>query len=248
MNDSPLIVSIQSAGLSHDESAVYLALLSLGKATASEIAKQANIKRPQTYHVLESLQTSGYVIELIEHKVKRFSATDPMRLFQDLSVRTEQFREMLPVLRAMLQNEGLRPHIEFFEGKMGVEKVYRMLRFGKRSRYVSTYSGLQKYFPAELEYWKHLGQSSKDKNISDHLIVDEPEGLAFARAVTNKKTQSFRLLPKGQSLGMDFAIVDDMLAITSFDPLFVVVIFSERIAKSAAVLFDLAWESARPLR
>ena len=42
-------------------------------------------------------------------------------------------------------------------------------------------------------------------------------------------------------MDMDFAIVDDTLGITSFDPLFIVLIRSESIAESAAKLFDLAW-------
>jgi len=40
---------------------------------------------------------------------------------------------------------------------------------------------------------------------------------------------------------MDFTIADDILGITSFDPLFIVVIHSAGIASSAAQLFDLAW-------
>lgn len=47
-------------------------------------------------------------------------------------------------------------------------------------------------------------------------------------------------------MDMDFAIVDNMLGITSFDPTFIVVIYSESIAHSAATLFDLAWQGAKP--
>ena len=102
-------------------------------------------------------------------------------------------------------------------------------------------------FPEEVEYWKKLGQSRKDTNVAQHLIANEPEGVAFAKAITNVQTQSFRLLPVDEHMEMDFAIVDDKLAITSFDPLFVVVIFSERIARSAEMLFRLAWKSTTPI-
>jgi sugar-specific transcriptional regulator TrmB len=50
-----------SLGLTQKEAAVYLALLQTKKGTALTVAKQANIKRPTVYLVLNSLIKKGLV-------------------------------------------------------------------------------------------------------------------------------------------------------------------------------------------
>lgn len=52
---------LQKIGLQQKESAVYLALLELGTADVSGIAKKAGIKRPTCYLVLDDLKNRGLV-------------------------------------------------------------------------------------------------------------------------------------------------------------------------------------------
>ena len=80
------------------------------------------------------------------------------------------------------------------------------------------------------------------KNESKHLCVDEPEGRKLAEAMKENKKQLFRFLPKQTELAMDLSLSDDVLAITSFQPLFSLVIRSSDLARSVSVVFDLAWE------
>jgi sugar-specific transcriptional regulator TrmB len=52
---------LQHYGLSQKEAAVYVACLRQGDGTVLQIARQANIKRPTTYVILEDLVTRGLV-------------------------------------------------------------------------------------------------------------------------------------------------------------------------------------------
>ena len=72
-----LVKHLTEFGLSEKEAKVYLALLELEVATATEIAKNSNIKRSSTYVVLESLKEKGLVGTTEEKRIQRFVASSP---------------------------------------------------------------------------------------------------------------------------------------------------------------------------
>src|SRR3989344_4169856 len=56
-----LIKTLEYIGFSEKEVLVYLALLSLGKGTVTEISRRAGIIRPTGYHILSSLESKELV-------------------------------------------------------------------------------------------------------------------------------------------------------------------------------------------
>ncbi|HEY4527032.1 MAG TPA: helix-turn-helix domain-containing protein [Candidatus Paceibacterota bacterium] len=249
MIDRNLLAALTNVGFDEKEARVYLSLLELGEAPVSQIAKRAEVKRSITYHVLERLKTDGYVQSLVENKVKRFSAVDPLRVLSTHQVAVEELRFMLPLIRA-LQDKGQKmPRIEFFEGKKAIVSVYRLLEKSSDVRFLTSIQHLNTLIPEEVEGWVRRYESrvrlSKNK-VQTTLLPDTPEDRTWAERVV-RAGQRVRLMPKQFNMEMDFSVGNDMLAITSFDPLFIVVIHSEQIAHSAAILFDLAWKASKEI-
>jgi len=246
MLDIALQRSLFGAGFDDKESRAYLALLELGSGTVTQIAKKAELKRAIVYHVLSRLQERGYVQEMENKKVKRFQATDPSKIVKNIITAADDLRVMLPVLRAVQHKGYSKPRVEFFESKEAIVNIYRTYDRGESMRFLTSIRRLHEFIPEEVEQWVKRFESGVIKSGGKHLVVDCKEDRSWGQRV-KKYNQDIRLLPKGQRVDMDFAIVDDMLGITSFDPLFIVVIYSESVARSAEQFFDLAWKSGRVL-
>ena len=248
MIDENLVLALSGVGFEEKEARVYLALSEIGKASVSEIAAKAELKRPAVYYLLENLKTRGYVQDVAGDKVKRFSAIDPGRVLHNNQIAVEEFRFMLPLIRALQEKGGARPRIEYLEGKDAVVAVYRLFEKRKRARFLTSIKRLNTFMPEEVESWVRRYESGQDKEKTHAtLLTDTPEDRAWAdRAM--KAEQNVRTLPKGMEIEMDFSMVDDILSITSFDPLFIVVIHSERIARSSMALFDLAWKTGKEIK
>lgn len=244
MIDETLLKVLEKIGFNEKEARVYLALLELGQGTATEIAQRAGLKRAIVYHVVERLKKTGYVSDLPAGKVKRFSASDPSKVLQNVRIAMDDLKFMLPIMRALQDKGRIKPRIEFFEGKEAIISVYRMYEKGKDVRYLTSLKRLYEFIPEEIEAWVARYKSGVTKAIAKHFVTDTTQDQEWAKKV-RPLGQQVRFLPKGMEMEMDFAIVDDMLGITSFDPLFIVVIYSEKITRSAAKLFDLAWEMGR---
>ncbi len=247
--DETLLNPLLKAGLHEKEAKVYLALLGLGGAPVTDLAKKAGLKRSIVYVVLDDLIKHGYVSELPGKKVRHFVATDPSKFIQKLQTSLEDIKLILPVFRALQRHGGGRPKIEIFEGRQGVLDTYRLFEYGKELRYLSHAKRLLEYFPKEVERWRTATLAGTIATKGQKLIlVDTPEDRAYGHAIQKRAGQQVRLLPKGLTIDMDLAIADDKIGITSFEPLYIVLVRSQPIANSLNTLFDIAWKQCRPLR
>lgn len=245
MND-PLEQSLAAVGLSSKQSRVYLGLLSLGEASVSQIAEAVGLKRPIVYIILDELTALGYVAELPHQKVRRFAASDPARLYHQVAASVENLKFFLPMLRSLRARGGPLPHIEVHESPTAITAAYRQMEQSRISRYLSSYGEMQKHFPDEVARWVRRGHDQKDQNESRHILTSDPASRRFAANFPRHPRHHFRFLASTASSPIDIAVLQGVTAFTSFSPMFLVVIHSERLAETMATLFDHAWTSLRP--
>lgn len=89
MQAEALIEDLRNIGFSEHEAKIYIALFSLGQATAYEMAKEASVPVPNTYNVIRSLSTKGAVRKIAE-KPARFVAVEPSELFHTFAARVSE--------------------------------------------------------------------------------------------------------------------------------------------------------------
>jgi len=118
---------LQDIGLSDKEASVYLALLAYENASALEIAKKTNIKRPTVYTALESLAKKGLVSETTVGKKTYYYAEVPEKLEslierKMVSLRESQktLKDIIPQLKSLSREHGEKPIVKYFEGKEGI--------------------------------------------------------------------------------------------------------------------------------
>src|SRR3990167_4568425 len=91
---------LQKIGLSDKSAKIYLALLQLGRANVTDLAKQAGLKRPTTYLHLDEL-----IISLLDFRLK-------------------QAQDMLPDLLGIYNEPKYKPSIKTYEGPTGLKQIY----------------------------------------------------------------------------------------------------------------------------
>ena len=128
MNLYPLLAQFN---LSETESHIYLALLKARHLSATEIAKNTELKRPTVYYGLEQLQEKGLVKTIGSGKIFRYRAESPQQLHTilerkkiEIKTKTKQLEKDLPFLHTFDEQakQGL-PHIEYFRGKEGIKNI-----------------------------------------------------------------------------------------------------------------------------
>jgi len=223
--DNDLLKTIESIGFRPKESQVYLALLELGTGTVSQIAKTA--------------EPGG--------KINRYQAIDPSAILIRQKTNLKNFSEMLPLLQTLHNKGKQRPKIHYVETKEGIEDIYESLNYAKEAFYVSSYKKLHEHFPKKVEEWmKDYGKGIYNVD-AKHIIPDDPEELKFGKTYA-ESGQKVRILPKQKNFDTDIVLTENKFSVSSLEEEpFLVLIESEKLAKSLKPLFEIIWEASREI-
>lgn len=115
-----------NAGLSEGEATIYDYLLKNGETSAGEIIKYTNLKRGNTYNILDSLVAKGVVAHQEKNKIAHFRIENPRALMeyierdrQSLENKKSAIENILPSLISRYQLNTNKPVVTYYEGKEG---------------------------------------------------------------------------------------------------------------------------------
>jgi len=245
---------LSELNFSYKEQAVYQAILELGEAPVSPIAKRAHVNRGTTYDILKSLIDKGLVAKLIKSKKLYYSASGVEGLEAYLNAqksaweeKLEHFSELKPQLSALLGSASVKPTVRFFEGKMGVKEVFLDQIRGKHKEILS-YSIASKLEDIFGDYLKIFTAQKARTGIITRLIVPEEKVLAklLKKYYKGKASKLFEIktVPKEQfPFGVEMNIYGNKVSLISLEEkeLIAVIIESPILAKSQRLIFELLW-------
>lgn len=249
MNDA--IKTLGKIGLSNKQANVYLALLGLGEAKITDIAKQANLKRPTVYLIIEELELLGLVSKIIKGKQKIYSAAHPKRISELLEFRKNQFQELLPNLLSTYGSASGQPKVQMLEGLEGIKQAYReainmLPKKNTEQLWISNISSFLERFPDIIsEYVRTLNKFPKSK-IREILFGKKPADKYFGETKINQRPnhQIKHLDDKNIGGETDQLITENRIVFFSFSPKpFALIIESEELAKTQKFLFENIWST-----
>ncbi len=238
-------------GLTDKQAVVYSALLELGEAKMTDIAKHAKLKRPTVYLIIEELDLLGLVSQVQKGKKKIYSAVNPKRIGELLDFRKNQFQDLLPELIAKYGSIQGKPKVQMLEGLTGVRQAYQeaftlMVEEKKEGLWLGNISILMEKFPEVMREYNRLLNST-----TAYKIREINFGGQFSKEWTdkmNKRKKSYHQLKYADDKGIsgltDRLIIGNRVIFFSIShELFTLVIESEEIAKTQRFLFESLWAS-----
>ena len=238
---------LNKAGLSQKEARVYLAMLTLGPATAYRIAPKADIKRPICYVVLESLASRGLVSVVPQGERKLFVAADPGKLLGELEQKKELYKRYLPNLEALFADASkkAKPQVQFYEGREAVYSLYEKIYESQDVAFFSTIRDILSLFP---EFPKKLNQKALAGRVRvRELLTMSRSDLAYAQTMKHNEFFQQRFAEGIGEFFTDNCLFDGQVAFFAFDPfLYAVLVRSDGVYKSLKTLYEFAWASAMP--
>jgi sugar-specific transcriptional regulator TrmB len=206
------IQDLQYFGLSNLQAIVYITVVRLGSAKASDIARESKVNRPEVYRILTSLQNNG-LIEILYGRPIRFLPTPPEKA---LSVLTQNIKDKLVTLET--KKDEIIFRLKSIQGKkdpdpiglkviVGRKRTYQkilemLLNADKEIRYATSAKGLKREYEEGIidELFKC---SKKDVKIKFLTEINTPKKIL---------TKIYRIgceLKQLQQLPFHMLIVDD---------------------------------------
>lgn len=236
----PLLKFLHSIGLNEKSQKIYLALLKLADASASNIAKKAGLPRTTTYHHLESLIELGLASSYRHKNTRRFFAENPNKIKGIFEGKISLSKKYIPELQKITSGERF-VNLHLFEGKEGMGQIIEEELNCKEKlvRSIGSVNDLRKVEGGIISFTerrllkKVFSKCLRPKNDSfdDDWIENQ-----------SRELREVKLLPEGLVVsGMIFIFDNKMTVITPEEEGVGFIIESKSLSKTMKTIFDALW-------
>lgn len=247
-----MLAKLKEVGLSENEAKVYLAMLELGPAVASDIAAKARINRPTAYAQIESLKKQSLAFIKKKDGKTLFGAESPEKLEflinkqrAEIDLRKEDLGRILPELMAAFDLTEEKPIVRYFEGKEGLAKVrYEALHC--KEKFIRSISSVEEVVAQRPDAVTKQPSERAKRGIRSRFIYTSKRGPIFAKTDKESLRESKFVSTKKLSLKFDFTVFDDKVALgVPYGKVGSIIIQNKNIAESFKSLFDFIWNSIK---
>lgn len=236
---------LQKFGLTENESSVYLSALKLGPTSALSIARDSNIKRATVYLTIESLQQKGFIhVEHIGLK-RRFVASSPEKLEENISSLRKTYYEMLPKLLSLHKLKGKSGLIKYYEGLEGLKSLYEtILRELQSNDPYYIISKQENWYELDAKWFENFVERRSKRKLDTRIIFQESKLAKQNVALQNALNQKVKILPRSSDYTSDVVICPQRYVVHSLTtPITAVSIENEDIIKTQLKIFMDLWNS-----
>lgn len=236
--------SIEQLGYKPNEAKIYLAALSLGEATISEIAQKAKIPRTTVQLLLLNLQRDGLINFYVKKRRRLWLAENPEKLLIRLKEKEVFLKEVMPQLQALRHDTGVKPTVKFYSGMDGIKQILRDI-IETKHHMLSLTSLEDALALLEEDFEDFIKQRYTHYLRVRFLTKRHPETIGLKKRDAEELRQT-RFLPEDFELKNANFIYGDKVAIFSLNKKLPVgvIIEDQDIVRTQSSLFELAWNNA----
>jgi len=227
---------LKQAGLTGNESKVYVALLELGPSLAGQISRKTGLHRRTVYDTAEMLIKKGLIGYILKNNRRLFQASNPERILEIIEEKQNMLEPFIKVLEKKFAKTKEKEETNFYKGKEGLKTIFEdqletkeILILGAS---VKAYDILQFYF-------KWYDKARKQKKIKTRIIASD-------KKINKIPLAEIRYLPEKYSNPVSVNIYNDKTAIILWasEPL-AIVIKNKEITEGYKNYFELMWKIAK---
>lgn len=253
---------LTKAGLSDKEAVVYAFLLEHNGAYPSVVAQETGLNRTTVYKILTALSVKGLVTEYEKRKKFFYQVADPKHLekYADMQISQanrakEYVRALMPVLEGVYKNANDKPVVRFFEGKEGIENIYRAHIEGNMPYEMLALSNTVHLLPQlSMGFKEYYARGKAGSGITTRAIVPHTEELetdlfTFYKDVPQKYWPKVGYLPQDEfTFDAELTLFDkNKVSIVNFkEPHFSGTIIEDKtIYDMFKLFFELVWRNQK---
>jgi len=230
---------LRNAGLTENESKIYITLLNLGPSNAGLISRKSGLHRRVVYDTTEMLIQKGLIGYILQNNKRLFSASSPQRILKIIKEKQEAIDSVMSEMMLLYTKTKEKQETNFYKGKNGLKTVFEDQIETKEEIMILGASPLA--YEILQFYFKWFDKRRVANKIKTKIIFNK----------TNKKLKlplsEIRYLPKKYSSPLAINIYGDKVAIILWskeNPL-AIVIKNQEISEGYKKHFELMWRIAK---
>ena len=240
--------TLASLGFSQKEIKIYLALLELGTASYTDLAKKTGIKRTSLYAMVDKLIERGVVHPEVD--TKKLTPLAPDRLFATLQSKVLQFHKLIPALADLGKDKGALSKVKFYSGVDGIKEAYleeENAKTAKADRFVlvvsdtKTWNGFWNEHDKDFSH-TYLTGLKRSGYHQQAFFSGGPDGKLNKKFVP-EYNMKIHYLPEDYNYEFDMEVRPSQIIISDLkaEQPYAIKIISSELARAMANFFNYAW-------
>lgn len=246
-----LKTSLKNLGFNAKEIEIYIALLELGHATYTDLARATSIKRTTLYTIVNKMHERG--ITHFQLDTGKISAIAPEQLFTLLQGHTLQLHKLLPQLTALTRQRRSLSRLKFYNGVEAIKQAYQELErnLPKKDRQIRVISDVQTWD----SFWKKNDKdfpdwylkANKRAGYQTKILFSGTRQAPYNEDFISQYSMSAKYLPKDYKNEFDMEIRSSSIIITDLksEQPYAIKIISTELAKALGSFFEFTWDQYR---
>jgi len=230
------IEELKQAGLTENESKVYLALIDLGPSLAGQISRKTGMHRRTVYDTTEMLIKKGLVGYMLKNNRRLFQASNPQRILEIIKEKENLLTPLISQLSEKFVSTKEKEETNFYKGKEGLKTVFEDQLNAKE---ILILGASPKAYEVLQFYFKWYDKKRKEKKIKARII-------STSKSIKRIPLAEIRYLPEKYSNPVSVNIYQDKVAIILWAQVpLAVVIKNREISEGYKNYFELMWKIAK---
>ena len=243
---------LKAIGLKEKDIEVYLALLTLGKGTISDISRKSGIKRTSVYQHLNVFLEKNLASKTVVKKRVFYRAENPKKMIsllerekQDVENKKTRIEKIIPELNSLYSSSFNKPNIVFYEGKEGIIDAYKQMTDTWQNVY-SIFSPKSFFSLFTFEENRDILMALEKREVKLYNLVEKSD-----KAIERLKIKEYnhfvksKLLPDNLKFSTDVLVTENKIALISFGSLTAIVIEDKAIADMQRNFIKYIWEGLK---
>jgi sugar-specific transcriptional regulator TrmB len=254
MDATYFLPAIEAAGLNHHEARVYIALLSEGQRSASELARQSRTPRSTIRSILDRLCEKGIVDKIYRGNVQHYSCLPTGALVRAMEREITERQERADKLRSTIHKlEALRttgvhlPVVRYFEGEQGVMEAlhHSLVNGSKEILFLTSYDFFQNERVRKYDIEQYLPDRLR-RGIRMRVLGEKSKEATHWHQRSAKELREHRFLSKGKKLPGNFWIYGNYVLYFSANKGELIAVLTESAVMAATMktMFEELWKHA----
>jgi len=228
------------AGLTCNETKIYLSLLELGSTTVTNISEKTKLHRTNVYDAIRKLSDKGVVASIKQDNITFYEAQDPNVLISMLEEKQEKLKKIIPELQLLKKLAENSSDINIIKGITSfIDNLYELLNqkqeilvLGMPEKAIKLLGA--RIFPFHAERVK---QRIKLKKIfSEDIKIN----------ISKKEYTETRTHVKEMDFGVSIIIAGNVVLITDWsNEISTLKIKNVAFAKTYQAQFDIVWQNSK---
>lgn len=243
--EKKVIESLKELGFKGNEIKVYISLTQLGEATASQVARKADIPRTTAISILEKLKGDNYLTTNRYKGTTYYWIESPKTIIDSFENKIDVAKKLGTFLTDLYRSEANFPYAKVYDTKSGIKQfIEKVISNTRKKSIIYTIDA-----PSRGNYTKIYSENIENtlvkqkikKEIVTYTLVPFGSFSGIADHKTESQIIKIREMPAGISFLASFWFVNDMIVHFSGNPPFIAAIKHEAIARSMKSVYDFLW-------